>query len=222
MKSALEIESKLELSKSSFEHLLSQGHIHQASDQLNIYYDNNWRLASNGCTFRMRFTPNKPPLITLKLALHSSDGHRIARELETTLEKAFLKRSHCRNPIRQIDTRNELAEGFRDELISGGINMLFRVGSMRTKRYLVQFASVGFAELDWVRLPNGEDFFEVEIETPDDESRHRLITHIRRNVPDCQPSTLSKFERFHRALLSRNTSRCALSATARNSIYTTS
>ncbi|RKG71715.1 CYTH domain-containing protein [Corallococcus exercitus] len=200
MQSKLEVETKLEISRFDFSRLLTNNQIRKTTEQLNIYYDFNWLLAAASATFRIRFSLGKPAVATLKIPLSIHNGQRTSKELETPARQAITPLGHAASTPRNLDVRNHLAPSFRDELLGLNIPFLNRVGYMRNTRHVLELANVGCVEVDWVRLPGGNDFFEVEIENDDLVLQKRLAHLVINQAPSARPSTISKFERFQRAL----------------------
>jgi uncharacterized protein YjbK len=200
MQSHLEVESKLELSRPDFDYLLGKGRIKKVAEQLNVYYDFKWLLASVSATFRIRLVSGSPAMATLKIPVQSHDGQRISREIETPARQAIASPYQSLSVPRHLDVRSHLAPHFRDALLGLDVLLLSRVGHMRTTRHVVEFAGGGTVELDWVKLPGGQDFFEAEVENDNMEEQRHLVDVVRRLAPGSRPSTLSKFERFQRAL----------------------
>ncbi|MBZ4336409.1 CYTH domain-containing protein [Corallococcus sp. AS-1-12] len=200
MQSKLEIETKLEISRIDFNRLLSGNQVKKTTEQLNIYYDFNWLLAAASATFRIRLALGKPAVATLKIPLSTRNGQRTSRELETPARQAITPLGHVASPPRNLDVRSHLAPSFRDELLGLNIPFLNRVGYMRNTRHVIELTNVGCIEVDWVRLPDGNDFYEVEIENDDLALQRRLAHLVVNQAPSARPSTVSKFERFQRAL----------------------
>jgi hypothetical protein len=200
MVNKVEVESKLQLSRESFEALLKRGQVKKVVEQLNVYYDHDWLLAQNNATFRVRLAIGSMPSVTLKLAKSHRGHERVALEVERPPEMAFPLRPHWRAVSRCINVEKDLSLEYRNELLGLNLSFLSRVGWMRNRRHIVEFKPVGTLEADLVWLPNGEQFFEVEIETDDDSERARLVEFVCSVAPTCTPSLVSKFERFRRAL----------------------
>jgi uncharacterized protein YjbK len=204
MRSSLEVESKLELSRFDFEHLLGSGQTQKTTEQLNVYYDSEGLLAASGSTFRVRFATGRMPVVTLKIPIYSHDGCRTSREIEAPITQAIASLRGRVSIPRIIDVQRLLAPDFADALSKLNISTLRRVGYMRNRRHVVEFAGLGTVELDWAKLPDGKDFYEAEIESDDFEERRRLVDFVRQVVPASRPSTISKFERFQRAVTARS------------------
>lgn len=200
VKDNLEIEAKLLLDRTSFDHLLCLGRVVRIIEQVNIYYDDDWRLAKKGSTFRIRLSPNSIPTVTLKLALNASDISRTSREIEAEIGQAIATVGNAKFIPRQLNVESDVSPLFRKALLQTDVAHLWRLGSMRNRRHLVQFGDLGTAELDWVQLPTGANVFEVEIERDTAANLIELTKMIMHVVPDATPSRISKFERFRRAL----------------------
>ncbi|TSC29481.1 CYTH domain-containing protein [Corallococcus sp. Z5C101001] len=208
MQSKLEVETKLEISHLDFTRLLSDNLIKKTTEQLNIYYDFNWILAAASATFRIRIASGRPAVATLKIPLHTQNGQRTSREFETPASQAIASCSHVANSPRKLDVKSHLTPIFRDALLGLNIPLLDRVGYMRNTRHVLELVDVGCIEVDWVRLPDGRNFYEVEIEHDDLDLQRHLAHMVIKQAPSARPSTLSKFERFQRAVAAVRQSDC--------------
>ena len=197
MKVCVEVESKLELDFCGFNLLLSSGEMVRKVDQLNIYYDQSWQLADQSSTFRVRFARSESPRVTLKDAQVWEGGRRTTREIEASLYELGFGQFKPPKQIEVLHLPRELSE----PLMSHGISTLIRVGWVRNHRYVIQMHGYGMIELDCLKLPDGRNFFEVEIEEENTFLHQRLVEHVRSIVPNAQRSTLSKFERFRAAVV---------------------
>lgn len=194
---AYELESKIEVNQLDFERLLSYGKVCKSTDQLNVYYDCNGSLSNQAATFRVRFIPKGKPVMTLKIPVSTTNGTRKSLEVERELS-AYADGSR---PLEwQVD--KDLPTEFASHLQNIGIAKLNRIGWMRNRRWILQLADNVSVELDRVTLPDGNVFFEVEIESAYTEVHRQAIDLIHGLTTSARPSHLSKYERFMRALLS--------------------
>lgn len=201
MTTKIETESKFQVDPQGFETVLRHGRVMKVIEQINVYFDNDWRLAASKSTFRVRVMSGAPPIVTLKLSLKQQGHERTAREVESPYHEAFPSRSPLQSLGRSINVSQDLSDAYCRELKCMDLNSLSRVGWMRNRRYVVEFSGVGSLEADCVHLPGGRKFFEIEIEAEEHEQRFQLVSVVRELVPSCIPSQVSKFERFRRALL---------------------
>lgn len=200
----LETETKLELNRDGFQVILEGGVLRKKVDQLNIYFDSHWKLANRKSTFRIRLSHNKSPQITFKIPVSINKDRRVAKEFEFDLNAESSGHSHdIRILAKTLLVKRLLPSDMAAEMKALGIQKLERVGWVRNSRYVVAFYGYGEIELDHLKLPDGSDFFEVEIEESDPLLRNKLVTLIRELVPDARPSLLSKFERFRQAVIER-------------------
>lgn len=194
-----EVETKLEIDERGYEAILAFGSVQRRAEQLNVYYDSDWNLASQGATFRIRISPRKAPLVTLKTPLGWLHGTRSAQEIE--VEFRALSCPECGRLAfpRRLDVAKDLPDEFHRVMLELGIGALRRVGWVRNRRYEIRLEDVGIVELDRLKLPDGKAFFEAEFESNDPSDHGRFVEAIRRLVPSARESRLSKFERFRRA-----------------------
>jgi hypothetical protein len=197
----LEVETKFELTPDGFERLKSVGSISRCEEQLNVYYDAQWKLADRSSTLRIRFYDASPPVLTLKIPVTENGDQRVMREYEIALvpHHSSLGRS-CRPP--SIDVEHELPREFGEWLLVLGVKQVQRMGWVRNTRIVLNVDSVGQLELDRLELPDGTVIHEVEIESPDDWVHERLSRFVCRYAPDAKPSRISKFQRFRAAVTS--------------------
>jgi len=189
----VEQETKLQLSSGEARALSTAGRLVKSVDQLNIYYDWEWRLANEGATFRVRLESRGAPIITLKLPLRSKvEGPRRMRELELVETQLTLWPSGKRF----LNVSEDLLPAFAEPLLRMGMTTLARVGWMRNKRDRLIFDGVGTLELDTVRLPKGVLYHEAEIESPDRVLHTRLTSLVQNLAPHAKPATMSKFALF--------------------------
>lgn len=190
---AIEAETKFQLDAAGARAVLAAGRVDRCIDQLNVYYDWEWRLADQGATFRMRLEGNGVPTMTLKVPLRSTlNGPRRMVELELVTAQLSLWPSSRRF----IDVRMDLWDAFVDPLLGLGLLRLARVGWLRNKRNVIVFPGVGTLELDVLRLPGGAVYYEVEIESPDPLIHKQLSTVVSRLAPQATPARSSKFALF--------------------------
>lgn len=196
----LEVETKLELNERDFWTVLSNGLLRKRAAQLNVYFDSDWRLASISATCRIRLGGDLPRL-TLKLPVAWHGGTRVMRELEESIDIRSIRSAAAGSVWRKgLEVQSHLPEHFRGDLLRLGLSRLECVGWTRNTRYLVTFGDFGEIELDALRLPNGRRVYEAEIEHFDCRVHGRLVALLRSLAPSAQPSTVSKFERFRRAV----------------------
>jgi uncharacterized protein YjbK len=199
-----EIESKWTLSRDGFDVLLSRCHVVRCMDQLNVYFDHRWTLASIGATCRLRLVPHEAVVFTLKVPVKwGDDGTRESMEFEMPAHSAFDRQFSL---FVSSFERARLTAPVREVLERFHVEYLRRVGWMRNTRRVLQLNSGEQFELDAFCLPGGEWCYEVEVEERDCERRSSLVTSIRRWVPTAFPSTASKFERFTAAARRRSSS----------------
>ena len=203
MRSHIEVESKLELSEVDFKHVLTDGRVKRCVEQINIYYDQNWTLAAKAATFRVRLASGAAPVVTFKSPAAAGAGYRVTREWEFPLSQLFAVGNARATSRREISVRSQIPSDMGEALLALGVQQLSRVGWVRNRRYVVEFGGAGSVELDWLRLPGGQQVFEVEIENDDTAAREHLVALIRCLAPRALPSEISKFERFRRAALAQ-------------------
>lgn len=198
-----ELESKLELSAADFADLLALGEVLKVTEQLNVYYDCDSRLANEASTFRIRFAAGSSPVVTLKVPRKRDGALRESLEIEQPVagsEFKILARARC------FDVSKDLPESFASVLNGLGVEVLSRIGWMRNTRWLVRLDGEFPVELDRTSLPDGTIVHEAEIETPDMTVHEQLIGFICQTARSAQPSRMSKFERFSNALNTYRTS----------------
>jgi len=194
----LETEVKLELDAAGAARVMTLGSVERRDDQLNVYYDDAWRLSAHGMTVRVRLVRGAPAVLTAKV-LQSWDGYRrTMQELEMTLGHGFGRPS--RTVPRAIDVGRDLTGSVRNALIEAGFHALDRVGWVRNLRTVVALPGGQHIEIDRTRLPDGTISYEVEIETEDREASDRAVTLVRGVVPTAAPSPMGKYGRLRRAL----------------------
>jgi adenylate cyclase class IV len=195
MATATEVETKLHVDAGGYLRILYSGKLISRVDQLNAYYDDQWRLADSGATFRVRLSNGEQSKMTLKLPARWNGESRSCTEIEEPLDFGL-------RPPRCLLCAT-IPQPFGKPLRDLGIESVRRVGAMRNRRSVVQLGSVGTVELDYARLPGGIDFFEVEIESPDADARRQLAGTVRELAAGATVSHISKFERFRRAVESK-------------------
>lgn len=191
----IEVESKFEISEPEAHRLLRNCSIKHQSRQLNVYFDSLSCLKDHSGTFRLRYSDADVPRVTLKIPISIEDETRSSEELEDTLQRVL---GHHLNPPRRFRTA-DLPPTWRIRLDALNISYLVRVGSMRNKRWVLSLNNRSF-ELDEVVLPDGNRFWEVEIEHPSAAYRRSTQYEILRFAPSARPSKDSKFGRFCFAL----------------------
>jgi hypothetical protein len=200
VESSVEHEMKFEIDRAGVDTLLSAGVIDKTVEQLNVYYDSSWQLADNASTFRVRFVPSKEARLTFKAPATVVSGVRMSQEIEATASSVF-RASRCFLACRrEIHVDRDLPEEFCKPLIALGVSTLERAGWMRNRRSVVRFQGVGSVEVDVSGLPNGQEFYEVEIENDNPVIRERIARLVKSIVRDVRVSNISKFQRFRRAL----------------------
>jgi uncharacterized protein YjbK len=194
----IERETKLQVSGDDFQRLRSAGRIQGVADQLNVYYDSSDRLSRSCSTFRVRFSPGHPPLVTLKLPHNEQEGIRESIEIEDIARRPIFKGSvRGRCLVVESDLPYPVAATLREL----GIEELRRVGWMRNTRWVITLPEDPTPiELDETHLPDGTVLYEAEIEGGDREHHIRLVQHIRKVATSAVPSSMSKFQRFVFAL----------------------
>lgn len=195
----LETESKFELTAADFERLLTLGQVSSSADQLNVYYDAEWKLADSASTLRIRFGASVDPVLTLKVPVAQNGPKRVMREFEIRLarENATSARSH--HPA-TINVERDLPSELQNYLVHLGVNRLVRMGWVRNSRTVLEISGLGSLELDRLRLPDGTTYYEVEIESNSDRVHESLVRWIRTYAPEAKPSLISKFQRFRAAI----------------------
>lgn len=194
----LEVETKFEVSASDFERLKSIGRVCRREDQLNVYYDAEWKLADSAATLRIRFHDGSEPVLTLKTPASVSGAQRVMREFEIILARPDSMLFRSLHPI-SIDVEKDLPNELGECLLYLGVNRVQRVGWVRNTRLLLEIGEVGAIELDRLELPDGTIVYEVEIETDDEWAQEHLAQILYRHVPDAKPSSVNKFQRFRKA-----------------------
>jgi uncharacterized protein YjbK len=187
-----EVEAKLMLNSEDFRFLQRSGQVLKRKTLLNVYYDCGHKLASKAVTCRVRMSAGADPVFTLKMPVTKSCGDREAVEIESVM-------GH-RIPAAEVNVWADLPPEIAAHLMALGVTRLERLGWMRTERVVVLLAGSLMAELDAVSLPDGSRLYEAEVENEDDTIRRRTVQWIREHAPSAQPSHLSKYERFVRAL----------------------
>jgi len=191
-----ETETKLELDANGAERVLALGVVERRIDQLNVYYDDHWRLSGRGITVRIRFVRGERPVLTAKI-LEAWEGHRrTMQEIEVSLAGGL--GSGARSAPRSIDVETDLPADIAAAIRAAGCRQLQRVGWVRNHRTVVALPGAGRVEVDRLRLPDGTTIYEAEIETPDHAVSDRAIAMIRRAVPSATLSRMGKYERFAR------------------------
>lgn len=186
-----ETESKFELSPQDFHSLLQQATVRTCTDQLNVYYDSGGALSRRAATFRLRLAGEVR--MTLKVPLRTRGAKRESVEIEEVI-------SDHRWRARTVDVQRDLPLEFSAPLSELGVSYLERVGCMRTRRRVIDLGEGLVAEADEVRLPNGERFFEVEVEESRPDVHAHIVAMVCLMAPSAKPSLLSKYERFQDAL----------------------
>lgn len=192
----IEVESKFELSRDDFERLRASGTLVRRKEQLNVYYDDEGILSEAAITFRVRFTLGDSPRLTLKIPQGCEGGARRAVEIESDYVNKF--------PVRRFRVVSDLPSEFAAALGDLGVSGVHRLGWMRTTRWVIALTEDVEVELDRVDLPNGEVFFEAEVEEPESARRERAVREILCRAVNAVPSQISKFERFARTLEDRS------------------
>jgi uncharacterized protein YjbK len=196
MRKGLESETKLELTEGEFQVLLAAGTVVSRVEQVNIYFDSEWRLAERAATLRIRLAHGTEPCLTLKLPVRRHGDVRVCREFELAL--GF---RDARRRASTLHVGHDLPGDIGDELAALGIETLHRVGWVRNTRVVLRLGPSGVVELDHLRLPNRVVVWEAEIEEPDARVRRQLVGLVRALAPASKPSLVSKFERFRRACI---------------------
>lgn len=198
--SEFEVESKFELDRRGFEALVSAGEIVRREEQLNVYYDTDWRLAEHSVTLRIRFNDRSAPVLALKLPVSRRGLQRTMREIEFVLSRNSAHGLSSARPI-SIDIERDLPVQVQRELILLGVRCVQRVGWVRNTRWVLSINDVGAIEIDQLELPDGNVVYEAEIESPDEVTHRRLANFVCASVPNARPSSESKFQRFRRATM---------------------
>ena len=186
-----EIETKIELSAASFQHVLSSSTILETIEQLNVYYDCANAIAARAGSLRIRYVPGTAPVMTLKLPVGRAGGKRTSSEIEVEIARRLppvVLRAH--------DLPAEIATAL-NEVCTGAPR---RLGAMRNRRTVVRLPEGDSAEMDEVTLPGGVKFYEVEIESGDDAVHESAVASIQALARDWKWSERGKFQRFRAAL----------------------
>jgi hypothetical protein len=207
MKTSTEVETKLEVDARGFHTIRTAGKVVACVEQLNVYYDHSWTLADRAATFRVRFSASKAPCVTFKVPKNWVSGRRISKEVDMGLGSLAGSGANRFTLPRRIEVRTLPAE-FSSDLLSLGVTHLLRVGWVRNTRYVLQLQGAGIVELDCLKLPGGDAFFEVEIEEENVALHQALVDRIHALVPVAKYSHMSKFERFRAAISSRGAVNC--------------
>jgi uncharacterized protein YjbK len=195
----LEVETKLELNESEYRHLKTLGRITRRESQVNVYFDDQWKLANASATFRIRFLEDgSDPVLTMKVPISHDDDRRVMQEHNMVLNKENRPRIRSLH-LTTIGVEEDLPEEFRDYLLHLGIKQIQRVGLVQNSRLLLEIENIGNIELDVLDLPDGTVVHEAEIESDDASVRERLAGFVRQHAPQAVPSLMSKFQRFRRA-----------------------
>jgi uncharacterized protein YjbK len=200
MQQNIEVESKFELMAADFVALKDLGTIVRCIDQINVYYDCDWVLATLKATFRVRFSSGAAPVLTLKLPVTAHGSVRKMREFEYQLAAGRFLRAIAQQS--EIDVNRSLPPDLGVLLLDVGVSRLQRLGWVRNKRYVIAVPNIGQLELDELALPDGQKVFEAEIETEDEEMRARLGNWLLAHAPGAHPSLISKFQRFREVVSS--------------------
>ncbi|MEQ9308119.1 MAG: CYTH domain-containing protein [Balneolaceae bacterium] len=191
-----EIESKFELSKEDFVRVKEFSQVKELKEQLNIYFDFNNSLSEKAITFRVRVNGTKNPKMTLKIPIDSTSGAREVIEVEQELNSEYDARN-----ISVINISKDLPQEFKKYLRSLNLDYLYKVGEMRTNRWVTSLNNKFEIEMDEVLLPDGREFFEVEIENDEYNYRKKAEAILKSITPNLIPSHCSKYERFTDAIL---------------------
>lgn len=191
----LEVESKFELTASDFERLKSLGHVSRCADQLNVYYDEQWRLADSSSTLRIRFDDHSGPVLTLKVPVSHVGEKRVMREFEIKLAHQPASQLGSPHPT-AIDVTKELPAELSEYLLVLGVRQLQRMGWVRNTRLVLDVHGVGTVELDKLELPDGSVVYEAEIESDSSPVHDSVVSWVCLHAPEARPSRISKFQRF--------------------------
>ncbi|MEO9887878.1 MAG: CYTH domain-containing protein [Balneola sp.] len=200
-----ELESKFEVSQEDFVKIKETGKIKELREQLNIYFDHENYLSSRSITFRIRVSSKSNPKMTLKIPAHQELGFREVIEIEKELDSDFDFSS-----VSKIDIDNELPKEFRDYLQFFNLKELNKIGSMKTNRWVTYLNPQIEVELDEVELPNGNMFFEVEVENDEYDYRKAAENILKDIAHNIIPSRCSKYERFTEAINNLSTQAVSL------------
>lgn len=192
----LETEVKFELTQQEWSALCFGQHIRDhekilASSAIleNVYYDQDGLLAAAGITLRARRKVSRGYWkLELKVPVSNEEGVRAMREITDDFPMIA-------SPAAEVFV---LPPHFQASLPADlqHITQVQRLGELRVGRYVQQHEEGFTFDIDRLTLPNGTLFHEVEIELADPDLRAQAIAKLRSIVPDCRPSTLSKFTRF--------------------------
>jgi len=192
----LELETKFELTEHEFQDLKTRGKVIETIIQTNTYYDDNWILADNSITLRVRSTTEEPEgLLTLKIPLEQHHNKRLMHEFEIM---------HFTDPPEMISVIADLPMACQHVLRPFNVNYVKNVGTLVNHRTVLMLSRDDYEavlELDELTLPDGTKVFEVEIESSDESQQNRLTKFVLTIVPEAKPVYISKFQRFRRALL---------------------
>ena len=197
----LEIEIKLELDAEGAARVIALGTIEGRHDQLNVYYDDAWRLSGGGMTVRVRFMRGTPPVLTAKI-LQSWEGFR------RTMEEIEIPLAHGLGPSprsapRTMDVDRDLTGEIRAALVGAGFHTLHRVGWVRNLRTVVVLPGGDRVEVDRTRYPDGTVTHEVEIETDDRQASDRVAALVQHTVPTAVLSQVGKYGKLRRILAAK-------------------
>lgn len=184
-----EIETKVELSEKQFRQVLSASQVVSDAQLVNIYYDSNGKIARMGGSFRIRFRDGKAPQMTLKIPIDHKDGCWSATEVEEDLP-------HDVGEPASLVVNLDVPKPIRPYLQNLDIRRVAKLGKMQTHRTVARLPGGIMAEFDQVTLPNGEMFFEIEIENDEKNDHQAALIDIRAIIGEITFSEMSKFQRF--------------------------
>ncbi|MFC1484591.1 CYTH domain-containing protein [Candidatus Neomarinimicrobiota bacterium] len=191
-----EIESKLEISEVDFGKVINMCEVIDSVELLNVYYDEHEILSNESATFRIRLSSCKEPTITLKLPIKNRKIRREAVEINKNMHKNRYMVPHIR-----YDVRNELPKEINKYLVKRGIEHLHRLGWIRVHRFQLRVHDDGpYFEMDMVKFPDGQLYYEVEIEGAEATKHHQIIRYIKSIASSAEPSPYNKYQRFSKSL----------------------
>jgi hypothetical protein len=194
----MEIEIKLELDADGAARAIALGTVERRDDQLNVYFDDAWRLSASGMTVRVRFTGGAQPVLTAKILKSWEGFRRTMEEIEMPLVHGMGQPS--RSAPRSIDVDRDLTGAIRAVLVGAGFHTLHRVGWVRNLRTVVALPGGDRFEVDRTRYPDGSVMYEVEIETDDRQASDRILDLVQGAVPTAVLSQVGKYGKLRRML----------------------
>lgn len=198
MADQLEVETKLELDKDSFQRLVA-GKRASIVEQTNYYFDDDWKLANHNMTLRVRVAPARETTLTFKSPVGVVGDVRTSTEVEIRIFDAY-------KPILAslLSGKMSVSDLLRDDCLRAvrgcGANNLAYVGCVQNRRHVIQ-TEFGVIEADHCKFADDVEYFEAEIDNADVGCHKRLVDYVMSVAPTACPTAISKFERFRRSLV---------------------